>query len=152
LRTPIRYAGYLVLAVAAGAVFVVLRPKIDTITPTLPTATSYESLITSALDADTANNLRTEGAPQQQVVNGWTAKDLLTIIAKENIDILKAQGAVVDATGALNTTPFDERIPALLLIGVLALCWTGLSMPAASASASPATSAATPVGPFMPQP
>ena len=131
MRTPIRYAGYLVLAIAAVAVFVVLRPKIDTVTPTLPSATSYESLITSALDADTANNLRTEGAPQQQVVNGWTAKDLLTIIAKENIDILKAQGAVVDATGALNTTPFDERIPALLLFGVLALCWTGMSMSAA---------------------
>jgi hypothetical protein len=152
MRASVRLAGYLVLAVAAVAVFVVLRPKIDTITPTLPTATSYESLITSALDADTANNLRTEGAPQQQVVNGWTAKDLLTIIAKENIDILKAQGAVVDATGALNTTPFDERIPALLLVGVLALCWTGLSMPTAGASASLATSAATPVGPFISQP
>lgn len=78
MRASVRYAGYLVLGVAAVAVFVVLGPKIDTITPTLPTATSYESLITSALDADTANNLRTAGAPQQQVVNGWTAKDLLT--------------------------------------------------------------------------
>jgi hypothetical protein len=151
MRSWVRLAGYLVLAVAAVAVFVVLRPKIDTVTPTLPSATSYESLITSALDADTANNLRTEGAPQQQVVNGWTAKDLLTIIAKENIDILKAQGAVVDATGALNTTPFDERIPALLLIGVLAVCWTGVSMSAASRPASPANSAAMPVEPSMRQ-
>lgn len=146
MRTPIRYAGYLVLAVAAVAVFVVLRPKIDTVTPTLPTATSYESLITSALDADAANNLRTEGAPQQQVVNGWTAKDLLTIIAKENIDILKAQGAVVDATGALNTTPFDERIPALLLIGVLALCWSGISVSTAGAAPRTAESAEVQTG------
>jgi hypothetical protein len=143
MRTPIRYAGYLVLAITAVAVFVVLRPRIDTVTPTLPSATSYESLITIALDADTANNLRTAGAPRQQVVNGWTAKDLLTIIAKENIDILKAQGAVVDATGALNTTPFDERIPALLLIGVLALCWTGMSM----SGATPAPIAAAATGP-----
>lgn len=146
MRTPIRYAGYLVLAVAAVAVFVVLRPKIDTVAPTLPSATSYESLITSALDADTANNLRTEGAPQQQVVNGWTAKDLLTIIAKENIDILKAQGAVVDATGALNTTPFDERIPALLLIGVLALCWSGISVSTAGAAPRTAESAEVQTG------
>ena len=150
MRTPIRYAGYLVLAVAAVAVFVVLRPRIDTVTPTLPSATSYESLITSALAADAANNLRTEGAPQQQVVNGWTAKDLLTIIAKENIDILKAQGAVVDATGALNTTPFDERIPALLLIGVLALCWTGISIPGAGASSSAAVTTAPPLQPQAP--
>lgn len=134
MRSSVRLAGYVVLAVAAVAVFVVLRPKLDTTTPTLPSATSYESLISAALDADAANNLRTEGAPQQQVVNGWTAKDLLTIIAKENIDILKAQGAVVDATGALNTTPFDERIPALLLIGVLALCWTGMSLSGAGTS------------------
>lgn len=131
MRSPVRNAGFVLLALAAVVVFVLLRPKIDTVTPTLPSSTSYESLISGALDADTANNLGTQGAPQQQVVNGWTAKDLLTIIAKENIDILKAQGAVVDATGALNTTPFDERIPALLLIGVLALCWTGLSMSAA---------------------
>ena len=125
LRTPIRYAGYLVLAVAAVAVFIVLRPKIDTVTPTLPSATSYESLITSALDADAANNLRTEGAPQQQVVNGWTAKDLLTIIAKENIDILKA----------------------LLLIGVLALCWTGMWMPGVGTFPGAAVPAGLPVGP-----
>jgi hypothetical protein len=148
--SPIRYAGYLVLAVAAVAVFVALRPKIDTVTPTLPSATSYESLISSALDADTANNLRTAGAPQQQVVNGWTAKDLLTIIAKENIDILKAQGAVVDATGALNTTPFDERIPALLLIGVLALCWTGVSMSTAGTLSMPALVTAPPFQPEGP--
>jgi hypothetical protein len=143
MRSWVRLAGYLILAVAAVAIFVVLRPKIDTITPTLPSATSYESLISSALDADKTNNLLTAGAPQQQVVNGWTAKDLLTIIAKENIDILKAQGAVVDATGALNTTPFDERIPALLLIGVLALCWTGMSM----SGAAPAPIAAAATGP-----
>lgn len=81
----------------------------------------YASLIADALEADTANNKGAESAPQQQVVNGWTARDLLTIIAKQNIDILKSQGALVDATGTLNTTPFDERIPALLLIGLLAI-------------------------------
>ena len=147
MRTPIRFAGYLVLALAAVAVFVVLRPKIDTVTPKLPSATSYESLISDALDADKSNNLLTTGAPQQQVVNGWTAKDLLTIIAKENSDILKAQGAVVDATGALNTTPFDERIPALLLIGVLTLCWTGTSMAAVGSSPRTAVSSV----PLQPQ-
>ena len=144
MRSSVRLAGYLVLAMAAVAVFIVLRPKIDTVTPTLPSSTSYESLISDALAADTANNLRTTGAPQQQVVNGWTAKDLLTIIAKEDSDILKAQGAVVDATGALNTTPFDERIPALLLLGVLAVCWTGMSMSSSASAAVAATPTTTP--------
>lgn len=123
----IRPLGFVVLAVAAVAVWVALAPKVPTTVPTLPSSTSYESLISQALDDDKSNNLLTTGAPQQTVVNGWTAKDLLTIIAKENADILKAQGAVVDATGNLETTPFDERIPALILIGVLGVCWAGIS-------------------------
>jgi hypothetical protein len=125
----LRPLGFLLCAVAAVAVFVLLAPKVSTSTPTLPSATRYETLITQALADDAANNLRTEGAPQQQVVNGWTAKDLLTIIAKQNIDILTSQGAVVDATGNLQTAPFDQRIPALLLIAVVALCWSGIATP-----------------------
>ena len=57
--------GYLTLAVAAVGMFVVLGPKIDTVTPTLPSATSYESLIFDAFDADKLNDLLTTGAPQQ---------------------------------------------------------------------------------------
>jgi len=137
-----------VLTVAAAATFVVLKPEVETASPTLPTATTYESLITTALSDYRSNDALADSAPKQQVTNGWVARDLLMIIAKENADILKAQGAVVDATGALQTTPFDERIPALLLIGVFALCWTGLTSgsygPTANAqAASPAPSGPT---------
>ena len=125
----LRLLGFAACSAAAVAVFFLLAPNVSTSTPTLPSATRYESLISDALTADAANNLRTEGAPQQQVVNGWTAKDLLTIIAKQNIDILTAQGAVVDATGTLQTAPFDDRIPALLVIAVIALSWAGISGP-----------------------
>lgn len=125
----LRSLGFALCAIAAVAVFVLLAPNVPTPTPTLPSATHYESLISQALDDDRSNNLLTEGAPQQQVVNGWTAKDLLTIIAKQNIDILTSQGAVVDATGTLQTVPFDERVPALLVIAVIALCWAGISTP-----------------------
>jgi len=127
MSTAVRAAGYLVLAIAAVAVFIVLKPVVTTSVPSLPSATTYESLISTALSDNSVNDANAESAPQQQVVNGWVARDLLMIIAKENADIFKAQGAVVDVTGALQTTPFDERIPALLLIGVFALCWTGLS-------------------------
>ena len=125
----IRYFGFAVLAAAAVAAFVYFTPKEVTSSYSLPSASQYESLISQALSDDAANNLRTEGAPQQQVVNGWTAKDLLTIIAKEQADILRAQGAVVDATGSLQTQPFDQRIPALLLVAVLAICWSGVTAP-----------------------
>jgi hypothetical protein len=127
MRVAIRYLGFLVLIGAAVAVWVVLAPKVDTKSPTLPSGTDYGSLISQALSDATANNVSADTAPKQQVVNGWVARDLLTIVAKQNIDILKSQGAVVDATGNLSTTPFDDRIPALLLIGLLAICWTGLT-------------------------
>jgi hypothetical protein len=129
MSQPVRALGFAICVVAAVAVFFMLAPKVPKSTPTLPAATQYQSLIAQALSDDSANNLLTQGAPQQTVVNGWTARDLLTIIAKENQDILTAQGAVVDATGTLKTTPFDDRVPALLLIGVIALCWSGLSAP-----------------------
>lgn len=129
MSAGIRYVGFAVLAIAAAAAFVYFAPKEVTSSYSLPSASQYESLITQTLSDDAANNLRTEGAPQQQVVNGWTARDLLTIIAKEQADILRAQGAVVDATGSLQTQPFDQRIPALLLIAVLAICWSGVTTP-----------------------
>jgi len=127
MRTLIRYAGFVVLIAAAAGVWYGLAPKVSTSTPTLPSGTQYESLISQVLADDVTNNAGAQGAPQQAVVNGWTERDLLTIIAKENVDILQAQGAVVDATGNLSTTPFDNRIPALLLVGVLAICWLGLT-------------------------
>jgi hypothetical protein len=125
----IRVSGFGVCAAAAVAVFVLLAPKVPTSTPTLPNATQYQSLIEQALADGTANNATAQGAPQQAVVNGWTARDLLTIIAKEDQDILTAQGAVVDATGTLQTTPFDERIPGLLVIAIFAVSWAGISAP-----------------------
>lgn len=123
----VRVIGFIACAAAAVAIFVALAPKVPKSTPTLPSATQYQSLIQQALADDKTNNRFTQGAPQQSVVNGWTARDLLTIGAKENQDILTAQGAVVDATGTLQTTPFDERIPALLVVAVVTLVWGGLT-------------------------
>jgi hypothetical protein len=50
------------------------------------------------------NDARTQGAPQQQVANGWVARDLLTIIAEQQTE---------SAT--------DERLPALAVVAVLGL-------------------------------
>lgn len=125
----IRLLGFAVLGVAAAAAFVYFTPTIVVSEYAIPSASGYESLISTALADDASNNLLAQGAPQQSVVNGWTARDLLTIIAKQNADLLRAQGAVVDVTGGLQTQPFDQRVPALLLIGILAVCWLGISAP-----------------------
>ncbi len=66
--------------------------------------------ISQALTEYSLNEARTEGAPQQQVVNGWVAKDLLAIIAEQQ-----------------NDAASDERIPALaglLVLGVALYVFT----------------------------
>ena len=90
-----------------------MAPKVE-LADIAAAATDYDTAISAALSDDNANNLRAEGAPQQTVVNGWTAKDLLTIIARQNGDLMRLSSS-------------DERIPALLLIGVLAVCWSGMT-------------------------
>ena len=95
----IRRIGAVVLIIAALGIWFGMKPTESA------KAGTYHSAITAALDADTANNAKTEGAPQQTVVNGWTAKDLLTVIAQEGAD----QPSVDERPAAL---------PALLVIGL----------------------------------
>ena len=125
----VRVIGFLAIALLAVGAYVALTPRIVRDSPTLPSATQYESLISTALTEFELNNIGADSAPQQAVVNGWVARDLLSVIAKELADILRSQGAVVDATGNLQTQPFDERVPTLLLLGVLAIAWGQLTEP-----------------------
>lgn len=48
-----------------------------------PHGTTSAADISSALLDDSINQKAAGGAPQQSVVNGWTARDLLTIIARQ---------------------------------------------------------------------
>jgi hypothetical protein len=73
----IRRIGAVALIVAAIGIWFGMKPASS------DTSSSYGAAITAALAADTANNASATGTPQQTVVNGWTAKDLLTIIANE---------------------------------------------------------------------
>ncbi len=51
-----------------------------------------------------SNEEEASSAPQQQVVNGWEAADLLDVIA---------------------TRSTDDRVPQLLLLLIAAVCWGG---------------------------
>ena len=68
-------------------------------------ASGYHQAITASLAADTKNSKTAHGAAQQAVVNGWTARDLLTILAQEGAD----------------PRSVDERTAALLLLLVIGL-------------------------------
>lgn len=50
------------------------------------TSSGYHQTITAALAADATHNKTARGTAQQAVVNGWTARDLLAIIAQEGAD------------------------------------------------------------------
>jgi len=69
------------------------------------TSSGYHHTIAAALAADAKNNKTVHGAAQQAVVNGWTARALLAIIAQEGV----------------NPRSVDERPSALLALLVIGL-------------------------------
>lgn len=84
----IRVVGGFLLSLAAVILFFAMKPE--------PLDNKVEDILSEAQ----INNSTAQGAPQQAVVNGWTARDLLSEIAKR---------------------PGDDRPAALLLITVLGL-------------------------------
>jgi hypothetical protein len=145
----VRQIGFVVLAIAAVIVVAVSGP-----TEPEPIDTSrFDRQVQQALSDFDANEARTEGAPQQQVVNGWVNRDLLTIISRQ----LSASMETTDPG------PADDRLPYLGPILVLAVAWHGAisprsvapvgaaAQPSAEASAAPsARHDEAPVGPRVP--
>lgn len=113
--------------IGLAAVVIVLLPA--------DTPTDHSAEVRVALAGAELNNSQAEGAPQQTVVNGWVARDLLAIISSQ-----------LDEQASSN----DRKTPWLLALGVLALVVIGLtsSVPGPSrpeASQGPTTGAGAPV-------
>jgi hypothetical protein len=119
----VRRIGAIVLAIAAIAVWFSMAPD----------STDHSGDISSALSSYGLNNARTSGAPQQQVVNGWVAKDLLTVNAQEG--------------NASN----DDRVPALVGLLVLGMALFAFTSPGSkgrepyTAPGGPTTATAEPM-------
>ena len=126
----VRRVGAVVLALAAVVIWFAMAPS---------DASDRSSDIAGVLAEYELNEARTQGAPQQQVVNGWAAKDLLAIIAEQ-------QDASVT----------DERLPALGVLVVLGLALvlaTSTRPPdAGGANPAPAVPSAGPTPDPMPGP
>lgn len=84
-RHLIRMVGSALLAIAALGVLFGLAPN-DSVSKTD---------IASVLAGDTINQASTKGAPQQSVVNGWTARDLLELIATQGVESRDHRPAVL---------------------------------------------------------
>jgi hypothetical protein len=128
----LRRISALILALAAIGIWFGLRPE-----STSSTNTDFSSDITSALSEYSTNNSSASYAPQQQVVNGWAAKDLLTVIAKEQ-----------NAALSPKTAPSDDRIPALLVLGVLGIAMLGATAERRKPGPGAAPTYRVPAGPL----
>jgi hypothetical protein len=115
----IRTAGFGALAIAAVLITFLGAPEAPK-----PTDTStFDRQIEVALADYEANNARTQGAPQQEVVNGWVTKDLLTVLTEQTNAMLATS----------QSSAADPRIPLLLMLFVLAACLHALTAPATRA-------------------
>lgn len=72
------------------------------------TAADWSSSISAAETNKIINDGSTEGAPQQQVVNGWFVADTIPVLSEQ--------------TAALHTSLNSGRIPSLMLLFILGFC------------------------------
>jgi hypothetical protein len=117
-----RRAGAALLAVVAIAVWFLMAPE-EPKPVTVEGVADRSAAINSALSDYELNDLTASSAPQQQVVNGWIAKDLLTIIAQQQND------ATTRDQQSAPVAPSDDRIPALAVLLVLGLALALVTTP-----------------------
>lgn len=139
MMQTIRRWGLVALSVAALSVFFLMQPDPPEEGSLNLSATNYQTLIDTAMSDNEANDARAESAPQQQVVNGWVTRDLLQIQARQLADVLDAL-TVEDASGQVVAST-DPRVPALLVIAVLAISLVGIT---SETDPPPSTPAADP--------
>lgn len=102
----VRIIGFAVLALVGLIAFLGLGPEGE------PWKDAHRAA-NLVLEDDEANAESAESAPQQQVVNGWTARNLLDLT-------LRAQ-----ANSAESDARAQTRLGSLVLLALLAICWGG---------------------------
>jgi hypothetical protein len=109
------------IVLVAGFVTVAALGATTTTVAITGSSENYSSMTAAALSDYDVNASNTDNVYQQQVVAAWGAKDLLTVIAKQNsvmIDnqdtLLKAQAAQVD-----NANNLFALLKAVVLVGAL---------------------------------
>ncbi len=145
-----RRIGAVLLIAAAVAIWFLMEPAI----PDTPRASAQErvgdreSEIERALSDAELNENIADSAPQQQVVNGWVARDLLEIIAmQQNDDVTRTEVA----PPVTPVVPPDERVPALIGLLVFGVALALATAPRAPASVpSPITGSPGTVGAQQP--
>jgi hypothetical protein len=97
-----------VLILAATAVWFLMAPS------NRSRESEVDVAVASALTTDATNQRTATTAPQRQVVNGWTARDLLALLAREQANASTPSRA-----------PLDDRVPAELALVVIGIAFFG---------------------------
>lgn len=141
----IRRWGLVALSVAALLIFFLMEPDPPEEGSLNLSATNYQRLIDTALSDYETNAALTETAPQQQVVNGWVARDLLQIQARQLADLLDALTRENESGQIVASA--DPRVPALLVVAILAVSLVGITSETILVPVTPPESRATPARP-----
>ena len=126
----VRLVGFIIAAMAAVAAFVLLEPD-DVTRAQPPTIEGLDTMVEQALSDYDENSLGAgDNAELQIVTNGWVARDLLFILVSQ-FEVLSDQITVLSAQidGVAEGTEADDRVPALLLIGVLTIGFHAATLP-----------------------
>lgn len=90
---------------------IALAVPLSLFTTTAPNTDGYAGELSSTLSWAEVNNDSAKGAPQQQVVNGWTARDLAALQIRQNNELIRQNHVQIVLAATL-----------LAIIGTLALC------------------------------
>ena len=126
----VRLVGFIIAAMAAVAAFVLLEPD-DVTRAQPPTIEGLDTMLEQALSDYDENSLGAgDNAELQIVTNGWVARDLLFIVVSQ-LEVMSEQITVLSAQtdGIAKGSEADDRVPALLLIGVLTIGFHAVTLP-----------------------
>lgn len=111
-----RSIGFLIIGIAAlivGVATLVLRP-------TAFVGETQQEFIAAALADNQANDANAENVNQQMVVNGWVARDLLAINARQNVALIDSMSSSVESQQRTNGLLQGILVLLVLLVGAVA--------------------------------
>jgi len=129
---PVALAVIAAIALAVGAF------SIGAVVDEGGSSRTFESVISGAMDEYQLNNELAESAPQQQVVNGWIARDLLEVIALQNVEVIENQDMKLSSQARTNSLLQGTLV--VLVLGVISIAILGISMVARRGDGEPQAS------------
>jgi hypothetical protein len=111
-----RWIGFVILAAAAlivGLATILIRPSSYV-------ADNQQEMISAALADNKLNDANAENVNQQMVVNGWVARDLLAINARQNVALINAATSSLELQQRTNGVIQGVLVLMVLLIGAVA--------------------------------